>query len=165
MIDILCQKFQIGIPAFAQLQNRHFVIEPEFFNQFGFQVRCQFVRKHFIKTVKVKRNIDFFAVYNSLNPVHKIVPVGKTAQIIPHFFISGMKHVRTVFMDGHAGRIFIIVNIAADMVPFVNHQHFFSKLRSYSFCQHHAGQTAADNQILYFAHFNTSCLFPIAMPI
>lgn len=44
---------------------------------------------------------------------------------MPYVFQIRMKNMRSVFMNGNAVFVFIIVNIAADMIFRINNQNFF----------------------------------------
>ena len=123
-INIISQTRKISVIRLPQFQNRHLAVKAEFCNQLFFQPLGLLPRKDLMQAVKVKRNVYLPAVDHRFHPVHKIMPVGKTAEVIPNLFVFGMKDMRPVLVNGHAAFVLIIVDIAADVGTPVYDQHF-----------------------------------------
>ena len=75
-------------------------------------------------------------------------PLGELRKVIDDALSIGVKDVRPVAVDQHAGFVVMIVCIAADVRAPVDHQHTLVKPGRQPFGQHAAGETGADDQVV-----------------
>jgi len=80
-----------------------------------------------------------------------IIKLGEEIDVGPDSFVRRVKNVRAVFVNVDAGfRIIVRIAVAADMIAFLNHQHFFAGL--FNFVSKNRSEKARthDNEIIHF---------------
>ena len=97
--------------------------------------RCCLLRchnaPHLIERIHVKRQRIQLSLIIRYRTVRKTIELGKTCNIIPHFFIICMENVRTVFV--HMDILNILrINVACNVRALVDHKHFLTGIRCLS---------------------------------
>ena len=150
LVDEIRQQMQVFILGLAQLEDGHIRVEPEGGDQLLLDASRHRAREERMQRIEVERHRDFRTVHHCLHPVHERMPLGETAQIVPHLLAVGVKHVRSVLMNGHSRfGIFLIVDIAADVGALVNDEHGLTELGGDTLRHDHAGQAAAYHKVLH----------------
>ncbi len=75
-------------------------------------------------------------------------PLGELGEIVDDALGIGMEDVRAVAVDQHAGFVVMIVGIAADVRPAIDHQHALVQPGRQPLGQHAAGETGPDDQVI-----------------
>ena len=109
-------------------------------------------------------------VHLSQHPVFVGPPFGEPREIVDDALGIGMENVRPVTMDQHAGFIVMVVGVATDVRPAVDHQHALVQPGRQALGQYAAGEPGADDQVVEAAPTacrmiagTTACVLGIAV--
>ena len=74
------------------------------------------------------------------------VPLGEPAQVPPHAVRVGVEEVCAVPVDPHSVSVELVVRVAADVVPPIDHHHSPAELRGDPLGDHRAGEAGAHDE-------------------